>query len=43
MAIVLPLSDVTIACAAMRIGAVILNRDSHFARIPGLHVCKDIV
>jgi hypothetical protein len=33
--IVLPLSDVIIACAAMRIGAVVLNRDSHFSRVPG--------
>lgn len=39
--IVLPLSDVIIASAAIRIGAVILNRDSHFARIPGLHVCEE--
>lgn len=41
--IVLPLSDVIIACAAIRIDAVVLNRDSHFGQIPGLRECEEIV
>lgn len=34
----LPLTDVVIACAARRIGAVVLSYDHHFRRIPGLRV-----
>lgn len=33
---VLPLTDVVIACSAMRINAVVLTFDSDFARIPGV-------
>ncbi len=33
---VLPLTDVVIACCAMRIGAVVLTFDSHFDSIPGV-------
>ncbi len=35
---VLPLTDVLIACAARRIGAVVLTYDHHFGRIPGIRV-----
>ncbi len=34
--IVLPLTDVVIACCALRIGAVVLTYDHHFYDIPGL-------
>jgi predicted nucleic acid-binding protein len=34
--IVLPLTDIVIACCAQRIGAVVLTFDKHFAQIPGL-------
>lgn len=33
---ILPLTDVVIACCAMRINAVVLTFDSDFARIPGV-------
>ena len=33
---VLPLTDVVIACCARRIGAVVLTQDKHFNGIPGL-------
>ncbi|MBM3837268.1 MAG: PIN domain nuclease [Verrucomicrobia bacterium] len=33
---VLPLTDVVIACCAMRIGAVVLTFDHHFYEIPGV-------
>jgi predicted nucleic acid-binding protein len=34
--IVLPLTDVVIACCASRIGAVVLTHDDHFNQIPGV-------
>jgi predicted nucleic acid-binding protein len=34
--IVLPLTDLIIACCAQRIGAVVLTFDYHFAMIPGV-------
>ncbi|MBI3415607.1 MAG: PIN domain-containing protein [Verrucomicrobia bacterium] len=33
---VLPLTDVAIACCAMRVNAVVLTFDTDFARIPGV-------
>jgi len=36
--IVLPLTDVVIACCAKRVGAVVLTFDKHFYEIPGLLV-----
>ena len=35
---IIPAADVVIACAARRIGAVVLTNDKHFAQIPGLAV-----
>jgi predicted nucleic acid-binding protein len=34
--IVLPLTDVVIACSAKRVGAVVLTHDHHFYDIPGV-------
>jgi predicted nucleic acid-binding protein len=34
--IVLPLTDVVIACCALRAGAVVLTHDHHFSQIPGV-------
>lgn len=34
--VVLPLTDLVIACCALRIEATILTYDAHFARIPGV-------
>ncbi len=34
--IVLPLTDLVIACCAQRIGAVVLTFDHHFSKIPGV-------
>jgi predicted nucleic acid-binding protein len=34
--VMLPLTDVIIACCAQRIGAVILTHDRHFSFIPGV-------
>jgi len=34
--IILPLTDMVIACCARRVGAVILTFDPHFAQIPGV-------
>ena len=34
--IILPLTDVVIACCAQRIGAVVLTYDHHFQQIPGV-------
>jgi predicted nucleic acid-binding protein len=34
--VVLPLTDVVIACCARRIGAVVLTYDGHFDSIPGI-------
>jgi predicted nucleic acid-binding protein len=36
--VVLPLTDVVIACCAKRIGAVVLTLDKHFQDIPGVLV-----
>lgn len=36
--IVLPLTDVVIACCAKRVGAVVLTYDKHFYDVPGLRV-----
>ena len=33
---ILPLTDVVIACCALRIGAVVLTYDHHFQQIPGI-------
>ena len=33
---VFPLTDVVIACCAMRVGAVVLTFDRHFSEIPGV-------
>lgn len=40
--IVLPLTDVVIACCAMRIGAVVLTHDDHFDQIPGVRATDRI-
>jgi len=40
--IVLPLTDVVIACCAMRIGAVVLTHDDHFYQIPGVRATDRI-
>jgi len=37
---VLPLTDVIIACCAMRIGAVVLTFDKHFDEIPGVRAVE---
>jgi len=34
--VVLPLTDVVVACCARRIGAVVLTYDDHFNHIPGV-------
>ena len=34
--VILPLTDVVIACCARRIGAVVLTYDHHFDKIPGI-------
>lgn len=36
--IVLPLTDIIIACCALRVGAVVLTFDRHFTLMPGLTV-----
>jgi predicted nucleic acid-binding protein len=40
--VVLPLTDVVIACCAKRIGAVVLTYDHHFSQIPGLRTTDRI-
>ena len=35
---IIPAPDVLIACAARRIGAVVLTSDRHFQKIPGIAV-----
>jgi predicted nucleic acid-binding protein len=40
--IVLPLTDVFIACSARRIGAVVLTRDKHFYDIPNVAVMTEL-
>lgn len=39
----IPLADIVIACCALRIGAVVLTFDQHFARIPGIVSADRIV
>jgi predicted nucleic acid-binding protein len=34
--VILPLTDVLIACCAQRVGATVLTYDHHFSQIPGL-------
>ena len=41
--VVLPLTDIIIACCARRIGAVVLTFDKHFSHIPGLRCADRIV
>jgi predicted nucleic acid-binding protein len=38
----LPLTDIVIACCAMRISAVVLTFDHHFYDIPGLRVTEKL-
>jgi predicted nucleic acid-binding protein len=38
--VILPLTDIIIACCARRIGAVVLTFDKHFSHIPGIR-CAD--
>ena len=40
---VIPLTDIVIACCAMRLGAVVLTLDAHFEKIPGLEPANRIV
>jgi predicted nucleic acid-binding protein len=40
---VLPLTDVVVACCALRIGAVVLTHDEHFQLIPGVRSCPQIL
>jgi predicted nucleic acid-binding protein len=40
--IVLPLTDVVIACCAIRIGAVVLTFSRHFHEIPGVRVKESL-
>ena len=41
--VVLPLTDIIIACCARRIGAVVLTHDKHFSSIPGIRCTDRIV
>ncbi len=41
--LILPLTDIVIAICAMRIGATVITRDKHFARIPKLKVRQDVL
>ena len=40
--LVLPLTDVVIACCARRVGAVVLTYDRHFGYIPGITTVEQI-
>ncbi len=40
--VVLPLTDVIIACCARRVGAIILTYDHHFDQIPGVRTTDRI-
>ena len=40
---ILPLTDVVIACCALRIGAVVLTHDEQFQRIPGVKTFEQII
>jgi len=39
---VLPLTDVVIACCALRVGAVVLTFDKHFDQIPGVRAVNHL-
>ena len=39
---VLPLTDIIIACCALRISAVVLTHDKHFYEIPGIRVIEKL-
>lgn len=39
---VLPLTDIIIACCALRISAAVLTLDKHFYEIPGLRVVEQL-
>jgi predicted nucleic acid-binding protein len=41
--VVLPLTDIVIACCAKRIGAVVLTFDKHFEQIPGLKTTSELI
>lgn len=41
--VILPLTDILIACCARRIGAVVLTFDKHFSHIPGIRCTDRIV
>jgi len=41
--VILPLTDIIIACCARRIGAVVLTFDKHFSRIPGIRYTDRIL
>jgi predicted nucleic acid-binding protein len=41
--VILPLTDIIIACCARRIGAVVLTFDKHFSHIPGIRCADRIV
>ena len=41
--VILPLTDIIIACCARRIGAVVLTFDKHFSHIPGIRCTDRIV
>jgi predicted nucleic acid-binding protein len=38
--VVLPLTDLIIACCALRVGATVVTSDEHFKDVPGLAVAK---
>jgi predicted nucleic acid-binding protein len=38
----IPLTDIIIACCALRIGAVVLTFDKHFYEVPGLRVADHL-
>ena len=40
--IVLPLTDVVIACCALRIDAVVLTYDKHFSQMPGVRTTQQL-
>lgn len=40
--IILPLTDLVIACCAQRIGAVVLTFDQHFSQIPGVRAVSQL-
>jgi predicted nucleic acid-binding protein len=43
LGVILPLTDIIIACCARRIGAVVLTLDKHFSLIPGIRSADRIV